>query len=215
MASNIIGERMKRLREEVFLTQSELATEVGLTRLSISNYELGKRTPDLATIEKLSAFFKCDTNFLIGKSDYKNNDTAVEFVSSVEHLNEALKKFDSTQIQNLLDSLEIYLGVSVHMSDSETAQGGIDLLSGFVRDLTAMMIGMQMLNSDNARQTMSRQEKSDTLVSLQFQKDQLKRKIDASLDEMLSKAQSLAGADIIDFHQTFINMSKHKENIEE
>jgi len=48
------GRRIQRAREEAGLSQGELASRLGLTQAALSNYELGKRRLNLATLERLS-----------------------------------------------------------------------------------------------------------------------------------------------------------------
>lgn len=50
-----IGERIRRFRKDVDMTQRELADEVGLTESAIRNYERGIRVPSDAQIVKIAA----------------------------------------------------------------------------------------------------------------------------------------------------------------
>lgn len=50
-----IGERIRRFRKEVDMTQRELADEVGLTESAIRNYERGIRVPSDEQIVKIAA----------------------------------------------------------------------------------------------------------------------------------------------------------------
>lgn len=67
----IFSERLRQLREEKGLTQQELAEKLNIGRASISNYELGTRTPDIEVLNKLADFFGVTTDYLIGRSEYK------------------------------------------------------------------------------------------------------------------------------------------------
>lgn len=48
------GERLKKLRKENKLTQSELAKKLHVSKLIISYYELGNRTPSADILVKLA-----------------------------------------------------------------------------------------------------------------------------------------------------------------
>lgn len=50
--------RLKAIRNDLGLTQQEFADELGVTRASISNYELGRREPDGAFFAKLKQRYK-------------------------------------------------------------------------------------------------------------------------------------------------------------
>lgn len=52
--SRAFGEELRRVREEVGITQGELAIRSGLHRTTISLLELGKREPKLETVFRLA-----------------------------------------------------------------------------------------------------------------------------------------------------------------
>lgn len=49
-----IGRKIQKAREEAGLNQEELATRLGLSQATLSNYELGKRRLYLAQLEAIS-----------------------------------------------------------------------------------------------------------------------------------------------------------------
>ena len=72
MEKDIIGKRIKELREINKLTQAELAEKLGLSRPAITKYERGERIPDFYTILSLSDIFCVDVDYLVGKTNFKN-----------------------------------------------------------------------------------------------------------------------------------------------
>lgn len=64
------GERIKELRLERGLTQTELAKELGVTQKNISKYELELLDLNTQTICKLCKFFGVSADYLLGLSDY-------------------------------------------------------------------------------------------------------------------------------------------------
>ena len=72
MEKDIIGKRIKVLREFNKLTQAELAKKLGLSRPAITKYERGERIPDFYTILSLSDIFCVDVDYLVGKTNFKN-----------------------------------------------------------------------------------------------------------------------------------------------
>lgn len=60
------GETLKRLREDHSVTQSELATVLGLAKSTISMYEQNKRRPSYEIMEAIADFFNVDMNTLYG-----------------------------------------------------------------------------------------------------------------------------------------------------
>ena len=59
--------RIREYREELGLTQSELAKQIGTLQRNISNWENGINEPDCATIVKLAEIFKISLDELFGR----------------------------------------------------------------------------------------------------------------------------------------------------
>lgn len=78
---NNFSTNLRLLRRSNNLTLSELADMIGSTRQTISNYENGKREPDLYTLVKISKVFSCSLDDLIFN---ENSFTS----SDIEKLNE-------------------------------------------------------------------------------------------------------------------------------
>jgi len=60
------GDRLKKLREENYLKQSDLAKIVGLSRSIISSYELSSSEPNIERIKFLAKYFKVTVDYLLG-----------------------------------------------------------------------------------------------------------------------------------------------------
>lgn len=60
---------VKQLRQERGWSQQEVADRVGLNKMTISQYENGKRKPSFEMIEALAAVFHVDLNYLLGFTD--------------------------------------------------------------------------------------------------------------------------------------------------
>ena len=59
---------LRKLRKSRRITQAQLASELGLSKSTISMYECGKREPEIEVLKKLAAFFGVDMNELTGQS---------------------------------------------------------------------------------------------------------------------------------------------------
>lgn len=55
--SDMIGKRLQELRRARKLTQTQLAEKMGVTRATISNYEVGRRAPHLNELKRFAAFY--------------------------------------------------------------------------------------------------------------------------------------------------------------
>ena len=61
-----IGTRLKKLRTENKLTQTQVAEIFGLGVSSISHYESGDRKPSYAILRKYAAHFHVSTDYILG-----------------------------------------------------------------------------------------------------------------------------------------------------
>lgn len=66
------AERLKELRLENNLSQTQLATETGFSQAAIARWENGKQITNIEVALIISNFFKVSTDYLIGKVDYLN-----------------------------------------------------------------------------------------------------------------------------------------------
>ena len=59
------GDKLKALRKEAGMTQSELAKRLNITKSVVSYYELQERTPSPDVLIKLAAIFHVTTDYLL------------------------------------------------------------------------------------------------------------------------------------------------------
>jgi transcriptional regulator with XRE-family HTH domain len=61
-----LGERLRALRLEKHITQTEMSRRMGVSKAMISSYELEQRQPSYGILIKFAAFFGVTTDFLLG-----------------------------------------------------------------------------------------------------------------------------------------------------
>ena len=59
-----IGSRIKERREELGITQIELATRLGVSKGAIGNYETDANSPKASIMYKIFDILQCDANYL-------------------------------------------------------------------------------------------------------------------------------------------------------
>lgn len=62
-----IAENIRLFRKQAGLTQEELAARFGSRKTLISNYEIGRNTPDIETLWELADIFDITLDELVGR----------------------------------------------------------------------------------------------------------------------------------------------------
>lgn len=65
----LFSERLRELRIEKQISQSELAKILGVSQRSISSWETGFRRPEYEMLEQLADFFDVTMGYLLGTED--------------------------------------------------------------------------------------------------------------------------------------------------
>ncbi len=68
-----VGQRIKKLREDKDMSQVELGRLVNMGNTTISQWESDKRSPDIATVKRLSDIFGVSSDYLLGRTDDRNS----------------------------------------------------------------------------------------------------------------------------------------------
>lgn len=68
-SDKMYGQRIRELRIEKGLTQTQLAEQLGLTQKSVSKYELEQLDLSTELVVKISRFFEVSADYLLGMSD--------------------------------------------------------------------------------------------------------------------------------------------------
>lgn len=136
--SNTIGERLRLLREELGYSQSELAEKMNVNRMTINNYENGKRTPDIGFATNAAHHFNVTLEYLTGKSEFRNREDMLESVQKVNKLMSVIEKMPQVEGQQMIIHLAQLLEAA---NDSDAnmpvLMGLINIISEFNRILTS------------------------------------------------------------------------------
>ena len=85
----MVAERIKALREQQGITQTELAKQLSITRSSVNAWELGISTPSTQYIVELANIFDVSTDYLLGVQNTSTisvaglSDKDIELVRSI------------------------------------------------------------------------------------------------------------------------------------
>lgn len=87
MSTNVtLADRLLEIRKKRNLTQTQLAGELGITRVSLGNYESGKRRPDGDIIVEMCKRLNVSADYLLGITDTEKQEYAE--IASTTGLNE-------------------------------------------------------------------------------------------------------------------------------
>lgn len=65
-------ERLKAVREEKGLSQTELAAKTGLQPSAVSHFESGRRSPSFDNLRRLADALNVTIDYLLGRSDLRD-----------------------------------------------------------------------------------------------------------------------------------------------
>ncbi len=65
--------RLKQLRKEKNLNQSDIAEKLRVSRSSVANWENGIRFPDCRSVKQLAVIFGVSVDYLYGQSNHRYN----------------------------------------------------------------------------------------------------------------------------------------------
>lgn len=83
-----VSKRIVSLREEKGETQQELANAIGITRQSLSRYEIAARTVSVEVLGALAQHFNVSADYLLGLSDVRSTEQDVQTACEVTGLSE-------------------------------------------------------------------------------------------------------------------------------
>ena len=78
--------KIKELRNEHNITMKKLGEIVGVSESAISQYENGKRQPDIETLKVFADFFNVSIDYLLGKSDLRSPLDIPEHIEGIANL---------------------------------------------------------------------------------------------------------------------------------
>lgn len=106
-------QRIRMLRINMGLNQSELADKIGVTKSAVSQWESGKRNPDKEALLSLADLFNVDLNYLYGKEDVTSRYLKYDEILLIDKYRSA-----SAEIKSAINAI---LGINPEPADSNDA----------------------------------------------------------------------------------------------
>ena len=103
--------KLKELREERKLYQAEIATLLGISQGTYSNWENGKTEPDIKNLNKLADFYNVTVDYLIGYEPTEHNmsvvNNALKFAQDIGVTDEKIQNMTSRKKDKIKKLIEI------------------------------------------------------------------------------------------------------------
>jgi len=109
MLAKELGGRLRKIREDRFVSQRELAKAIRIEVAQISRYERGLSLPSVETLADLARFLRVDLGTLVFGAEEKAghfNEPPIEDISLLERFRELekLKRKDRETVIELIDA---------------------------------------------------------------------------------------------------------------
>ena len=126
-----IGEKIRLRREQLGLSQSELAKRIGVTQGSIGNYENGVSNPKMELLPRLFEALNTDANFLFGETGKLQK---MEFTYSETIMIENYRCLDDYGKKAVNDLLKTeYERCTAKADDDETDESFIEIRHSYYK----------------------------------------------------------------------------------
>ncbi|WP_321388946.1 helix-turn-helix domain-containing protein [uncultured Enterococcus sp.] len=125
------SERLKQRRTEKKMTQQALADLVGVNRVTYTNWENGKREPELDKVIELAAELNTTVDYLLGNSDINLLDTSKDDMQNLTE--EEAKELSASLMQNM-DTIFEAGKAKFNMSDDEMELMKVLVIKQFLKE---------------------------------------------------------------------------------
>ena len=164
--------QLKTLRENKGLSQSQLASDFGISQGTVGNWESGTREPSFETISKLANYFDVSVDYLLGRDD-DYSETSPN-AKKIPVLGNVAAGLPISAVENILDYEEIsedlahtgeFFGLRIQGNSMEPkiSEGDVVIVRQ-QEDVESGQIAIVLINGDDA--TCKKLVKHDNGISL-------------------------------------------------
>ena len=105
-------QRLRELRENAGLSQTDVAKYLKITRQAYNHYETGKRTPDPKAISELAKLFGVTTDYLLGRENIgtaEKKEPGTQTDAELSELNSIISRLSDGNRAKLRELAQLYL----------------------------------------------------------------------------------------------------------
>ncbi|MCW1941717.1 helix-turn-helix domain-containing protein [Bacillus anthracis] len=108
---NVDREKIKELRKNSKITQEQLGNAIGVSKMAISYFEKGKKSPGRESLEKIADYFGVTTDYLLGRSEDPELNAEEDKVVSEEGKNimSLIESLPEDERKKAWEQLEMYV----------------------------------------------------------------------------------------------------------
>lgn len=99
----MIGDRIKELRTKQSINQQKLSQLLGVSRSTVSMWEINKSEPDTQMLIKISNILDCSLDYLLEKSENKNKPADENISELDKKLITLLSDLSPDEVQRVRD----------------------------------------------------------------------------------------------------------------
>ena len=105
--TNDVGKKMQTLRKGRKLSQQELADKMGVSRATISNYEVGRRAPHLSELKRFAEFYGVGLDYF----GLASTDELFDLLARAKSVFESPSVSKETKDDLHLQLMQLYLSI--------------------------------------------------------------------------------------------------------
>ena len=105
--TTFVGKKLQELRKARRLTQQQLADKMGVTRATVSNYEVGRRAPHLSELKRFAEFYGVGLDYF----GVASTDEVFELMSRAKAIFESTDVSKETKDELYLSLMQLYLSI--------------------------------------------------------------------------------------------------------
>lgn len=112
MTAKEIGERIKKRRVELGLTQTDIKESTGISSGNMSDIERGNRFPSIPTLIQLCSILNCSSDYILTGSSPTSEKKGQDISVSISYLIELFSSLSNDDVDDLIALAEVKLSRS-------------------------------------------------------------------------------------------------------
>ena len=116
--NNVIGLKIKQLRKSRKMTQEDFAAKIGVSRSTLSCYEVGQRTPNMKTLQDIAKLCGVGLDFF----GLSSKDEAFDLLARAKDVFESDDVPTETKEELYYEFMQLYLEMKKELKRNDNLQ---------------------------------------------------------------------------------------------